>query len=77
MPLAVEVLIEQANFSLIVMNAKAAFSEAWIAHKQATEKSMRRASPFLRLIPQWEAREMAAVKTAFMKVRKVYFVHTY
>ncbi len=67
-PFSAEALIEQATFSLTVMEAKAALSDAWLAHKQTTEEKMQKASPALWSIPQWRKQQIASLKAAFMKV---------
>lgn len=63
-----EALIQEATFSLAVMESKASLCDSWLAHKAATEELMERTHPILWGITQWRKEQMAKVKAAFMKV---------
>ncbi|VDM32366.1 unnamed protein product [Hydatigera taeniaeformis] len=65
-----EALIQEATFSLAVMESKASLCDSWLAHKAATEELMERTHPILWGIPQWKKEQMAKVKAAFMKAHR-------
>ncbi|KAL5106410.1 hypothetical protein TcWFU_008879 [Taenia crassiceps] len=69
-PTIAEALIQEATFSLAVMESKASLCDSWLAHKAATEELMERAHPILWGITRWRKEQMAKVKAAFMKAHR-------
>ncbi|VDK33905.1 unnamed protein product [Taenia asiatica] len=65
-----EALIQEATFSLAVMESKASLCDSWLAHKTATEELMERTHPILWGIIKWRKKQMAKVKAAFMKAHR-------
>ncbi|KAH9281845.1 hypothetical protein ECG_05589 [Echinococcus granulosus] len=69
-PTIAQALIQEATFSLAVMESKASLCDSWLAHKATTEELMKRTHPILWGIPQWRKEQMAKAKTAFMRAHR-------
>ncbi|BHF75519.1 hypothetical protein SprV_0501861500 [Sparganum proliferum] len=70
-PTISETLVQQAQFNLATIEARAELADSWISYKEATEKQLQVQHPILWNLPRWRNEKIKSAKVKFMTEHKL------